>query len=52
MLSVVAAAAIGCGGSAPVVTTNSGTSAGSYTVTVTGASGSTTAKTAIVVTVQ
>jgi hypothetical protein len=52
VLSAVAMVAVGCGGSNTNITTTNGTTAGSYTVTVTGTSGSTTAKTAIVVTVQ
>jgi hypothetical protein len=49
----IASAAIGCGG--PSVTTkqpSGGTTAGSYTVTVTGTSGSTKATTAVAVTVE
>ncbi len=52
VLSVIAAtAAIGCGGT-PAVNTSGGTTAGAYTVTITGTSGSMTAKTTVSVTVQ
>jgi hypothetical protein len=56
LFAVIAGAAIGCGGAmtkttAPTAATNPGTTAGSYTVTVTGISGATTATTAVTVTV-
>jgi hypothetical protein len=54
LFAVFAGAAIGCGGArptAPAAATNPGTTAGSYTVTVTGMSGATMATTAVTVTV-
>ena len=51
---VFAGVAIGCGGAmptAPVAATNPGTTAGSYTVTVTGISDAVMATTAVAVTV-
>jgi ABC-type Fe3+-hydroxamate transport system substrate-binding protein len=48
----IASAAIGCGGPSVKTNQNTGTTAGSYTVSVTGASGSTKATTAVVVTVE
>jgi hypothetical protein len=58
LLFSVIAGAIGCGGmtkapgSSTTGTTNNGTTTGSYTITVIGASGSTTATTAVSVTVN
>jgi len=54
LFAVFAGAAIGCGGAmtaAPAASINPGTTAGSYTVTVTGISGGTMATTAVAVTV-
>jgi hypothetical protein len=53
MFSAIAAAAIGCiHGIAANVPANSGTTAGNYTVTVTGTSGSANVTTAVNVTVE
>jgi hypothetical protein len=57
LFAVIAGAAIGCGGAmttttAPAAQANPGTTAGSYTVTVTGISGATMATTAVTVTVN
>jgi hypothetical protein len=54
LLAVVAGATIGCGGAmktAPSATTNPGTTAGTYTVTVSGVGGATMTTTAVTVTV-
>ena len=54
LFAVLAGAAIGCGSAmttAPAAPTNPGTTAGSYTVTVTGVSGAIKATTAVTVTV-
>jgi hypothetical protein len=56
LFAALAAAAIGCGGAKPMATpappANPGTTAGLYTVTVTGASGTIMATTAVTVTVN
>jgi PKD repeat protein len=49
---VAVGGAIGCGGSGGSTTRNAGTSAGSYTVTLTASNGSLNASTTVSVTVQ
>jgi hypothetical protein len=53
LLALLTIGVVSCGGKAKTINTgNSGTTAGSYTITVTGTSGSTSATTAVNLTVN